>query len=227
MRRFSHAIVRHLLAQGVKLVVVACNTASAAALKPLRESFPHIPFVGMEPAVKPAAAVSRTGKVGVLATEATLQGELFASVVERFAHDTQVICQPCPGLAQFIETHPPDHPELPILLKKFVDPLLAQNIDNLVLACTHYPLVLEAIEKAAGPAVRVVDPSPAIARRTRQVLEEKGLLHAGSPAKPQFVVTGDSEAFARVLALVAGGSYAVRSQPDIFLPEDEFIIGNL
>ena len=100
IRDFSEAITRFLLAHGAKIIVVACNTASAAALKYLRERFPDVQFVGMEPAVKPAAEHTHTGKVGVLATPATFQGELYASVVERFAHGVELLQNTCPGLVQ-------------------------------------------------------------------------------------------------------------------------------
>jgi glutamate racemase len=103
VREYASAITRFLLSQGAQVIVVACNTASAAALYHLRTTFPHVPFVGMEPALKPAAETSRNGVVGVIATAATFQGELFASLVERFANDVQVLTQACPGLVSAVE----------------------------------------------------------------------------------------------------------------------------
>jgi len=199
VRRFSHAIAGNLIAHPCKLVTVACNTASAASLASLRESFPDIPFVGMEPAVKPAAAETRSGRIGVLATHATFQGKLFESVVERFAHGTEVVCHACPGLAEFIETHSPDDPALQPILREIIAPLLERGVDTLVLACTHYPLIKEAIAAAAGPAVRVVDPSPAIARRVEQVLRERDALTGvrGGGGKTRFFASGDADAFSR------------------------------
>ena len=170
VREFSAAITRFLRAQGAQVIVVACNTASAAALKYLRQTFPAVPFVGMEPAVKPAAEQTQTGVVGVLATPATFQGELFNSVVERFAQSVTVLKQVCPGLVEQIETGKMDTPETEELLRGWVEPMLAQNIDALVLGCTHYPFVIPLLEKICGPAVRVIDPAPAVARQVERVL---------------------------------------------------------
>jgi len=175
VRRFSIGIARFLIDQGAKLIVVACNTASAAALKELRAAFPSTPFVGMEPAVKPAAEQTRTRTVGVLATPATFQGELFASVVERFAQGVRVLPQTLPGLVERIEAGDLDGPETRHIVQAAVRPLVAQGADTLVLACTHYPFVIPAIAEAAGPGVQVIDPSPAIARQAARLLEERGL----------------------------------------------------
>ncbi len=204
VRGFAVAIAGRLIEWPAKIVVVACNAASAAALNTLRSVYPGTPFVGMEPAVKPAAAGTRSRKVGVLATKATFQGKLFESVVERFAQGTEVICHACPGLAQFIETHEPGDPELRPMLEGFIRPLVEQGIDRLVLACTHYPLVKEAIQEVAGPNVQVVDPSPAIARRTKQVLEEKGLLSGTGGGETIFLASGDAEAFSRSATRLMG-----------------------
>ena len=151
-------------------MVVACNTASAAALHELRAAFPAVRFVGMEPAVKPAAEQSHTGVVAVLATQATFQGALFASVVERFAQGVEVIPQICPGLVEQIEAGELDTPRTEAMLRGWVEPLLARNIDALVLGCTHYPFVRPLLEWICGPAVRVVDPSAAVARQVERVL---------------------------------------------------------
>lgn len=212
VREIAFAIAERLLAVPSKAVVVACNTASAAALKPLRAAFPGVIFVGMEPAVKPAAIATRSGKVGVLATQAAFQGELFESVVARFAAEVEVVRRPCPGLAEFIENHPPDHPALRPMLEKFILPLVELGVDELVLACTHYPLAKETIKSVCGPDVRVVDPSPAIARRLRQVLADRRLLApAGAAGSVEFLVTGDPTAFSRQASLFMGGEVRVCS----------------
>lgn len=178
VRAFSAAIVRALLAKGCKMIVIACNTASAAALKELREAYPLHPFIGMEPAVKPAVERSRTGVVGVIATRATFQGELFASVVERYAQGITVLEQPCPGLVQAIEAGALDTPGTERMLRAWLEPMAAKGMDELVLACTHYPLVRPLIERICGSGVEVIDPAPAVARHVRRVLEERGLLLA-------------------------------------------------
>lgn len=172
VRAFSEGITRFLLAQGAEVMVVACNTASAAALKSLRVTFPEVPFVGMEPAVKPAAESTRTGVVGVLATPATFQGELFNSVVERFAQGVTVLQQICPGLVEQIEAGELETPRTETMLRGWVEPMLAQNIDALVLGCTHYPFVIPLLQKICGPSVRIIDPAPAVARQTLKVLGE-------------------------------------------------------
>ncbi|MCC8189579.1 MAG: glutamate racemase [Planctomycetes bacterium] len=197
VRCFATAIAGQLIRRSAKVVVVACNTASAAALCHLRAVYPQLPFVGMEPAVKPAAAGSRTGKVGVLATQATFQGLLFEKVVERFAAGVEVVRQPCPGLAEYIERYPSHHPALFSLLQRYVAPLVAQGVDSIVLGCTHYPLVKEAIQAIAGPDITVVDPSPAIARRTEQVLREAGLLAQGQAGRLDLCVSGERKNFSR------------------------------
>lgn len=171
VRGFAEGITRFLAARGAKVIVVACNTASAAALHPLRKrpEFADLPIVGMEPAVKPAAETTRTGVVGVLATPATFQGELYASVVERFAAGVTVRQQTCPGLVQQIEAGALDTAETEAMLRGWVEPMLAQGIDTLVLGCTHYPFVIPLLEKICGPGVRVIDPAPAVARQVARV----------------------------------------------------------
>ncbi|MBK5109308.1 MAG: glutamate racemase, partial [Anaerolineales bacterium] len=171
VRRFSEGITRYLLEQNAKLVVVACNTASAAALHHLRAVFPQIPFVGMEPAVKPAAETTRSGVVGVLATPATFQGELYASVIERFAVGVRVMQGICPGLVMEIDQENLDTPEVYSILEKALKPMLVDGIDTVVLGCTHFPFVIPVIETIVGPGVRVIDPSPAIARQVQRLLE--------------------------------------------------------
>ena len=195
VRGFSEAITRFLLSQGVKLIVVACNTASAAALHELRQSFPAVQFVGMEPAVKPAAEQTRSGVVGVLATPATFQGALYASVVERFAHGVRVLQDTCPGLVGQIEAGSLEGSITQRILENALLPMLDQGIDTIVLGCTHYPFVIPLIEAITGPGVRVIDPSPAVARQAARLLgiqesqpESGGLLRiltTGSPTALQ------------------------------------------
>jgi len=192
VRAFSHAITRYLLDLGAAEIVVACNTASAAALKSLRESFPGVPFVGMEPAVKPAAEQTHSGVVGVLATPATFQGELFASVVERFARDVRVLRQTCPGLVEQIEAGRLDTPDTEALLRVWLEPMLQEGIDALVLGCTHYPFVIPLLERICGPDVRVIDPAPSVARQAARLWQ-------GSPAGTgvTYGTTGDVPDFDR------------------------------
>lgn len=174
VRAFSEGITRFLLDEGAKLIVVACNTASAAALTYLRQTFPDVKFVGMEPAVKPAAETTRTGVVGVLATPATFQGALYASVVERFANGVQLMQDTCPGLVQQIEQGNLDGKETRAILESALRPMLDRGIDTVVLGCTHYPFVIPLIERIVGESVRVIDPAPSVARQVERLLEAGG-----------------------------------------------------
>lgn len=210
IRAFSEAISRFLAGQGADVIVVACNTASAAALKHLRATFPDIPFVGMEPAVKPAAAHTQTGVVGVLATPATFQGELFNSVVERFASGVRVVPQVCPGLVQQIEQGALDAPETEGMLRGWLEPLLAQNIDVLVLGCTHYPFVIPLLEKICGPNVRVLDPAPAVARQVSRVVGEQRSSN-GQRGTLRYFTSGDPAAFRQTVAKLGGEAAQVEA----------------
>jgi len=204
IRSFSESITRFLIGRRCKLIVVACNTASAAALKYLRATFPDMPFVGMEPAVKPAAETTRTGVVGVMATPATFQGELFASVVERFANGVKLINQVCPGLVEQVEAGRLDTPDTWAMLDRFLTPIRDARADTIVLACTHYPFVIEAIRQLA-PDVNVIDPAPAIARQAGRVLNRRGLnAPSGKPAQHIFITSGDPLAYRATLQLLLG-----------------------
>lgn len=180
IRHFSEQITRFLLSQRAKIIVVACNTASAAALTVLRETFPHVPFVGMEPAVKPAALKTRSGKVGVLATENTFASPRYALLMSRFARDVEVFENPCRGLVPLIEAGQIWGTETERLLYGVLAPMFAVGVDTLVLGCTHYPFIRPVIEKiiettAAGP-VAIIDPAPAVARHTANMLAQRELL---------------------------------------------------
>jgi glutamate racemase len=205
VRSFSEEITRFLLSQGCKIIVVACNAASAAALHSLRQSFPHVPFVGMEPAVKPAAETSRSGVVGVLATPATFQGALYASVIERFAQDVTVLQHTCPGLVAQIEAGDLASAKTRAILEDALLPMLAQGIDTVVLGCTHYPFVIPLIEEISGPAVHVIDPAPAVARQVERLLNERGLLSTGeSSGVLQVLTTGEPAPLAGMLLTLLG-----------------------
>jgi glutamate racemase len=210
VRAFSAAITRFLLERGTRLIVVACNAASAAALHYLRDAFPATPFVGMEPAVKPAAESTHSGVVGVLATPATFQGALYASVVERFASEVTVLQDTCPGLVGQIEAGDLDGPGTRAILEKALLPMLDRGADTLVLGCTHYPFIIPLVREIAGPMVRVIDPAPAIARQAERVLLDKALLAVepnGNPGKASFYTTGSIARFAGLLPRLTGEAY--------------------
>ncbi len=200
VRAFSFAITEALLDQGAKVIVIACNTASAAALRSLREAYPDVPFVGMEPAVKPAVEHTRSGVVGVIATVATFQSALYATIVERFAKDVTVLRQPCPGLVKQIENGDFDTPETETMLRGWLQPMMDANIDALVLGCTHYPIVRPVIERILGPTVRVIDPAPAIARQLQRILDRDGIRNSQLTNEPDLYFTsGDPTSFLRMM----------------------------
>lgn len=205
VQAFSVAITRFLLGQGAKMVVVACNAASAAALHHLRAEFPDVPFVGMEPALKPAAEQTHSGVVGVLATPATFQGALYASVVERFANGVTVFQDTCPGLVRQIERGDLSGPETRRILEEALRPMLAGGADTVVMGCTHYPFVIPLIEEIGGGQLRVIDPAPAVARQVKRVLEARGIQAGGNQkAGVQYYTSGPVESFNILLGQLLG-----------------------
>lgn len=203
VRRFSEKITGYFLKRNVKLIVVACNTASAAALHSLRLLFPQIHFIGMEPAVKPAAENTSTGVVGVLATPATFQGALYASVVDRFAGNVKILQHTCPGLVQLIERGELDGIEIGNILESALRPMLDQGVDTIVLGCTHYPFVIPEIQRIVGPVVRVIDPAPAVARQVKNVLDAE-IIRSGNDVKGEisFITSGSAEKFGALLSIL-------------------------
>lgn len=203
IQRFSRVITAWLLARGAGLIVVACNTASAVALFHLRETFPGVPFVGMEPAVKPAAEGTHSGRVGVLATPATFQGRLYASVVERFARDVVIYQDTCAGLVEEIENGNLRGAETRRILNRALQPMLKEGIDTVVMGCTHYPFVIPLIREIAGDGVRVIDPAPAVARQVGRLLNLAESENGGSaPGARSFFTTGRPEQMQAVLPVL-------------------------
>jgi glutamate racemase len=178
VRDRTELLARYLVSSGVELIVIACNSASAAALHHLRSVLPSIPFVGMEPAVKPAAALTRSGVIAVLATGATFQGELFRDLVGRHGSDVEIIEQACPGLAAAIERGD----DVAGLLDAYLPPVIEAGADVVVLGCTHYPLIRDQIAAHLGDGVALIDPAPAVASRTLDVAHEVGCDTKGSGA---------------------------------------------
>ena len=200
IRARAHFLTESLLSAGSKLIVVACNTATIAAVESLRATYP-VGFVGMEPAVKPAVAATRGGVVGVLATGAALSGEKFHQLVARHAGGVRVITQPCPGLVEQVETGDLDGAETRALVLRYTLPLLEAGADTLVLGCTHYPLLRELIQSVVGPEVELIDTGAAVARQVARLLERDGLARAepGHAGRLRLRSTGDADALARVL----------------------------
>ncbi|MFA6386484.1 MAG: glutamate racemase [Candidatus Paceibacterota bacterium] len=186
---YSEEITKFLINKGCKIIVIACNTASAAALKYLREKFPDILFVGMEPAVKKAVEMTTTGVVGVLATPATFDGELYNSVVERFAQNVEIHKDTCLELVERIEKGDFDSKETKIILENALKPMLLDGIDTVVLGCTHYPFVIPAIKAIVGSEVNVIDPTPAIVRQVSHLLTDSGLISKNKDEKKISIFT--------------------------------------
>lgn len=192
-----------LMDAGSKALVVACNTATAAAIHLLRERLPHLPIVGIEPGLKPAAALTRTRTVGVLATDRTLSSAKFCLLHDQLAESTGVrfVAQPCSGLADLIEAGDLHSERTAELVRRYVEPLLAERADTLVLGCTHYPFVLPAIEnvlkKAGAQNVNIVDTGLAVARQLARLLESASIRRTSSGGQIEAFSTGDNEALAR------------------------------
>ncbi|UVW29748.1 glutamate racemase [Massilia sp. H6] len=206
------AVAGYLAAHRVKALVVACNTATVAAVRVLRARYPEMPIVGVEPGLKPAAAATRTGIVGVLATERTLAGEKFLLLRDQIhqAHGARFLLQPCVGLADQIEFGAGDTQALEAMLQRYIAPLLAQGADTLVLGCTHYPLVQASIEAVIGQhtaaEVMLIDTGDAVARQLARLLGAAGLLRAGDgqPARLDGFTSASAAALTAAFSTLLG-----------------------
>ncbi len=213
IRAYSEGICMALSEAGCKVIVVACNTASAVALHHLRERFPDSLILGLEPAVKPAVAITRSGVVGVMATPATFQGRLYRATVGRHAASVQVVEQVCLGLADLVEVGALDGARTDDLLLSFLEPMLAAGVDTIVLGCTHYPFVIEAIRRLVGPDVAVIDPAPAVARHLGSLLHHYAMQAPPGSASHRFFTTGAAAQFDRDAQLLIALETASRSIP--------------
>lgn len=202
----SLALSEFLISQGAKALVVACNTATAAAIGVLREHF-ALPVIGMEPAVKPAVAATRSGVVGVLATTGTLQSAQFAALLENYGKQVRIVTQGCPGLVECVERGELDSPAVHELLRGYVAPLLAQGADTLVLGCTHYPFLRPLIESMVGESVALIDTGAAVARQVTRRLREAGISNAGTETGAlRFWTSGDPVQGQNVVGMLWGAA---------------------
>lgn len=179
IQKRSEQNTEFLLAQGCKIIVVACNTATTNAIGMLRQKYP-VPFIGIEPAIKPAALNTQTGKVGVLATRGTLSSALFHETSSRYASGIELIEQHGDGLVELIEANQTHSPKTLALLQKYLQPMIKKDIDVLVLGCTHYPILIPQLRKILPSHVRIIDSGEAVARQTKRILEEHSLLNTNS-----------------------------------------------
>lgn len=191
--------VVELLARGVKLVVVACNTATAVAIDSLRAEF-EVPFVGMEPAVKPAALATKSGVIGILATRASLGGELFRATSSKYSDSVRILSAVGEGFVEAVESGEEESPKTLEMVSRVVEPLLAEDADHIVLGCTHYPFLEGALRSVIGNrAVEIVNPAPAVARRVEWLLDNRGIrAEKEHKAEYSFVTFGGDEYLARI-----------------------------
>lgn len=209
----SVAVVQFLLRRKAKAIVVACNTATGAAVTDLRARFP-VPIVAIEPAVKPAAQATRSGVVGVLATRRTLCSENFQRLLKRYSADVKILAQPCPGLVERVEAGALNDDGTRALLEHYVAPLLQRGADTLVLGCTHYPFLAPLLRDLAGPEVTLIDPALAVARQLRRRLEQHGIgSHADQPGKEEFWTSGSPIHARTLLSRLWGTLVEVRELP--------------
>ena len=183
---------QHLIDQGCKLIVVACNTATTNAIAVLRGKY-DLPFIGIEPAIKPAALGSTSKVIGVLATKGTLSSALFANTTETHAGGIGIVEQVGTGLVPLIEAGKAESKEAEMLLRRYLEPMLRAGMDHLVLGCSHYPYLMPLLKKLLPSTVKVIDSGAAVARQTKAVLERKGLLSpAKGPGKHRFLSNADT-----------------------------------
>ena len=199
----------YLIAKNVKALVVACNTATAAAINAMREKY-SLPIIGMEPAVKPAAEASKNGVIGVLATVGTLKSAQFAALLESYGRNVKVVTQACLGLVECIERGELDTPETKALIRQYTSPLLAEGADTIVLGCTHYPFVKDAIREILGDKVTLIDTGAAVAKQLKRQLAEKDLLSTGKQkAEVHFWTNSEAENASQVTEKLWGNHVEV------------------
>ena len=219
----SHTLARFLIDQGAHAIVVACNTATAATISTLRKNF-TLPIIGMEPAVKPAVAATRSGVVGVLATTGTLESARFAALLERYAGEVNIVTQSCPGLVEQVEQGDLNGPQTRELIERYTAHLLARGADTLILGCTHYPFLAPLIRKMVGANITLVDTGEAVARQLQYRMQSELPAHV-NPVRPEpveghgttFFTSGDSVEAARILSVLWGENVAVQPLPQMFL----------
>ena len=206
----SRLLTMQLLERQCKLIVVACNTATVNTIRSLRDQF-AVPFVGVEPGIKPAIQLSRSGMIGVLATQRTLDSESFDDLHDRFAGQAHFIVQPCPGLVEQVETMNLASEETLSLLASYIEPLLAAGVDTLVLGCTHYPFLIDAVRQVAGDEIRIVDTSRAVAEQVERLLRAENLVAATATEGTElFICSGTSQSLTTVINGLWGTDLQVR-----------------
>jgi glutamate racemase len=209
IERRAFVMAALLVEQGAKAIVVACNTATGVAVGALRARW-SLPIVAIEPAIKPAAAMTTSGVVGVLATSQTIASPNFARLVGSVRGTATILAQPCPGVVEQVERGELNSAATRALVEQYVSPLLAKRIDTLVLGCTHYPLIADLIRSVAGPTVTIIDPARAVAKELRRRLEQEQLLAPGpSPGRVRAWSTAGPERLRQTMVLAGIGDIDV------------------
>jgi glutamate racemase len=205
-------IINFLIENECKIIVVACNAITASSIEFLRKNYP-IPFIGMEPAIKPALMNTKTRAIGVLATEQALKGKLFYNTKAKYARGINIIEQVGHGLVEKVEAHDFDSESTMQILEKYLHPMVEKNIDFLVLGCTHYPFLKESIKKILGDNISILNPAAAVARQTLNILEKMTLRTEFSriQGKSTFFTTGDTEKMKNILSVIKKANFDVQS----------------
>lgn len=212
----SQTLARFLVSQGADAIVIACNTATAAAVSGLRSQF-DIPIVGMEPAVKPAVAATRSGVVGVLATIGTLESARFAALLERYGEEVEIVTQGCPGLVEQVELGELHSARTRELVERYTAPLLRRGADTLILGCTHYPFLAALIRDVVGEKIALVDTGAAVARQLQRRIETELHSRASSEASAQFFTSGDATRASRIMSALWNETVTARQLPQEYL----------
>jgi glutamate racemase len=198
---FVDGVTQFLLGEGAKVIVIACNTASAASLYAMRERYPGVPFVGMEPAIKPALAATRSGVIGVLSTQATAQGHLYRRLLEQYAQDARIVTQVAPEMVRIAEEQSQHNSESQAIIQAYLEPMIKAGADQIVLACTHFPFIVDALQQITGDGVSYIDPGPAVARQTERLWPD-GIV-AGA-LQHHYYTTGAADKFRQKVKLLTG-----------------------
>ncbi len=216
IERRAHTLTRFLISQGTDAIVIACNTATAAAVASLREHF-SIPIVGMEPAVKPAVTATRSGVVGVLATIGTLESARFAALLDRYAGEVEIVTQSCPGLVEQVEQGDLDSLRTRKLIERYTSPLLARGADTLILGCTHYSFLTPLIRDVVGEHTALVDTGAAVARQLLRRIEAELPDRTAGDATARFFTSGNAALATRIMSSLWDDSVVAQQLPQTYL----------
>jgi glutamate racemase len=212
----SLALTRYLLSQGADAIVIACNTATAAAAHALRVKYNKIPIIGMEPAVKPAVTASKSGVVGVLATVGTLESARFAALLEKYAGHVKIVTQGCPGLVEQVERGQLTEADTRKLIERYTAPLLTQGADTLILGCTHYAFLTPLIRDVVGADITLVDTGEAVARQVQRRIQIELPQRSSGGAGVEFFTSGDAEQASRIMSVLWGEAVSALQLPQEF-----------